>query len=207
MRLLAKHSPGFDPAVPWDERSSVIRVDSPLFKQITATRRSPHTRREHAFTRLHCPEWINVVAFRPLAEGGELLVVEQFRHGIDAPTLEIVGGICDAGEDPFLSAQRELREETGHEAGQWISLGSCAPNPATQTNRCHFFLALDCRSQGELRLDPCEELQVWAVPWQEWEAKMKSGEISHALVLAAFLRLTFWEGWEKFKADLPQLQG
>lgn len=192
MRRLQCHPLGFDPALPWIQDSQSVRQDSLLFRQIVAQRRSPHTGRAHDFYRLQGPDWVNVVAFN---DRMELLVVEQFRHGIDGPTLEIPGGCCDEGERPEQSAQRELREETGHGAEQWIPLGSCTPNPATQSNRCHSFLALGCYTEGDLALDPAEELQVWACPWPEWQDLMRRGAIHHALVLAAFQRLSLWEGW------------
>jgi 8-oxo-dGTP pyrophosphatase MutT (NUDIX family) len=192
MRLLHSQPEGFDPATPWAQESESVRQDSRLFRQIVAQRRSPHTGRPHAFYRLQGPDWVNVVAF---TREGELLVVEQFRHGIDAPTLEIPGGGCDGGEQPELAARRELREETGFTSGHWVALGSCTPNPATQNNRCHTFLALDCDPVGGLELDPAEELQVWGMTWPEWQARMRRGEIHHALVLAAFQLLSLWEGW------------
>ncbi len=197
MRLLHRHPEAFDPARPWVQEGESIRQDSRIFRQVVARRRSPHTGRAHDFYRLQGPDWVNVVAF---TEAGELLVVEQFRHGIDAPTLEIPGGGCDPGEDPLAAARRELREETGHEGGRWVALGFCTPNPATQDNRCHSFLALDCVPAGGLDLDPAEELQVWACGWPEWEGRMRRGEIHHALVLTAFQLLGLWEGW----ADLRQ---
>lgn len=199
MRLLHRHSEGFDPATPWTQESESVRQDSRLFRQIVAQRRSPHTGRHHAFYRLEGPDWVNVVAFTPT---GDLLVVEQFRHGIDAPTLEIPGGGCDADEMPEAAARRELREETGFISKQWVALGSCTPNPATQTNRCHTYLALDCEAEGPLVLDPAEELQVWACPWSEWDARMRRGEIHHALVLAAFQFLCLWEGWPDLQRRL-----
>lgn len=192
MRLLHRHPEGFDPAVPWVQESESVRQDSRLFRQIVAQRRSPHTGRVHAFYRLQGPDWVNVVAF---TRTGELLVVEQFRHGIDASTLEIPGGGCDAGETPAEAAQRELREETGFVSEHWLPLGACTPNPATQNNRCHTFLALDCDSVGDLELDPAEELQVWAYSWPEWHGLMQRGSIHHALVLAAFQFLSLWDGW------------
>ncbi len=199
MRLLAQHSPHFDPSRAWEGETAVIRGETRLFRQIGVVRRSPHTGRTHDFTRLECPDWVNVIAF---TEGLELLVVEQFRHGIDASTLESIGGVCDPGEDPAGAARRELLEETGHRSEHWVSLGWSTPNPAVQDNRCHFFLALDCRSVADLDLDPSEELRVWAVPWREWQEKLHSGEVHHALVLAILYRLGLWEGWEAFRKRL-----
>lgn len=199
MRLLGQHPAGFDPATPWIQEGESVRQDSRLFRQIVARRRSPHTGREHAFYRLQGPDWVNVVAF---TKEGELLVVEQFRHGIDAPTLEIPGGSCDEGEAPLEAARRELREETGFEAAEWIALGHCAPNPATLANRCHTFLALGCEAVSGLALDPSEELRLWACAWPEWEAALRQGEVQHALVLAAFFKLDRWEGWPALRENL-----
>jgi 8-oxo-dGTP pyrophosphatase MutT (NUDIX family) len=199
MRLLHRQPEGFDPRTPWTQESESVRQDSALFRQIVAQRSSPHTGRQHAFYRLQGPDWVNVVGF---TAGGELLVVEQFRHGIDAATLEIPGGGCDAGEAPAVAARRELREETGFVSTHWVPLGFCTPNPATQNNRCHTFLALDCVPAGALELDPAEELQVWASSWSEWRQRMQKGEIHHALVLAAFQLLTHWEGWPSLLSRL-----
>lgn len=199
MRLLHRHPEGFDPAAAWIQESESVRQDSSLFRQIVAQRCSPHTGRRHAFYRLQGPDWVNVVAFTKV---GDLLVVEQFRHGIDAPTLEIPGGGCDGGESPIEAARRELREETGFDSERWIALGSCTPNPATQNNRCHTFLALDCEPVGDLELDPAEELQVWACSWREWQERLRSGAVHHALVLSAFLMLSHWDGWTDLKQRL-----
>jgi ADP-ribose pyrophosphatase len=199
MRMLAQHSPGFDPATPWLDCETTLTRESHIFQHFKIRRRSPHTAREHDFTRLLCPDWVNVVAF---TTGGELLLVEQFRHGIDASTLEVIGGVCDRDEPPALTARRELLEETGHVAGQWLELGSCAPNPAVQNNRCHFYLARDCAPVAELDLDPSEELRVWAAPWAEAEQMLRAGKLDHALVMAAFLRLFLWPGWADLERSL-----
>jgi len=199
MRMLAQHSQGFDPATPWLDCEITSTRESHLFQHFKIRRRSPHTSREHDFTRLICPDWVNVVAF---TGQGELLLVEQFRHGIDASTLEVIGGVCNAGEDPALTGRRELLEETGHAPGQWVDLGSCAPNPAVQSNRCHFYLATDCARVAELDLDPSEELRVWAAPWAEAEQMLRAGVLDHALVMAAFLSLFLWPGWGELEGRL-----
>jgi ADP-ribose pyrophosphatase len=199
MHLIAQQSPEFDPSRPWVDEQEEVRGETRLFRQVQVLRRSPHTHRRHAFTRLLCPAWINVLAF---TLQGELLMVEQFRHGIDRSTLEVVGGVVDEGEAPADAARRELLEETGHVAGTWVPLGSVAPNPAIQNNRCHFFLALDCRAEAGLSLDPSEELRVWSVPWEEAEARLRDGGLDHALVQVAFLRLFLWEGWPALRSRL-----
>ena len=57
-----------------------------------------------------CPDWASVVA---ITTSGELVLVRQYRHGIDGPSLETPGGLIDEGEDPAAAARRELLEETG----------------------------------------------------------------------------------------------
>lgn len=202
MRLLARNPADVDPSRPWIELDRDVREDTRIFRRVVSRRASPHTGREHAYVRLEGPDWVNVVAFTPLEEGGELLVVQQFRHGIDAATFEIPGGACDPGEEPLRSAQRELMEETGFASERWIPLGSCTPNPATQCNRTHTFLALDCRPAGELDPDFTEELAVFACSWREWEGLLRAGEVHHALVLTACLKLSLWEGWPDLRARL-----
>ncbi|MBK8727472.1 MAG: NUDIX hydrolase [Holophagaceae bacterium] len=205
MRLLARNPAGFDAARPWHETGRTTREDTRIFRQVVAHRTSPHTGRGHAYFRLEGPDWVNVVAFTPLGLGGELLVVEQFRHGIDGPTFEIPGGACDPGEAPLASAQRELAEETGFVSDLWIPLGHCTPNPATQNNRTHSFLALDCRQAGALDPDFTEELALHACGWREWQGLLRSGAVHHALVLTAFLKLGLWEGWPELQARLEAL--
>lgn len=205
MRFLARNPRDFDPGRPWIETSRTSREDSRIFRQVIARRASPHTGREHDYFRLEGPDWVNVVAFTPLAEGGELLVVQQFRHGIDEATFEIPGGGCDPGEAPLASARRELAEETGFVSETWIPLGHCTPNPATQCNRTHSFLALDCRRESDLDPDFTEELALFACGWKEWEGMLRRGEVHHALVLTAFLKLSLWEGWPDLKSRLETL--
>src|SRR5689334_5360157 len=67
------------------------------------------------------PDWAGVV---PVTADGQFVLVRQYRHGIDGPTLEIPGGIVEEGHDPPTSAMRELREETGYGGGTLVSLGA-----------------------------------------------------------------------------------
>ncbi len=138
------------------------------------------------FYRIAAPDWINVI---PLAEDGHVLFVRQYRFGTESFTLEIPGGMCDPGETPLAAARRELREETGHAAGEIVALGFVHPNPALQSNRCHTFLARDLRAAGAPQPDAHEEFELARVPLERVPRLIAEGDITHALVVAAFQML------------------
>lgn len=138
------------------------------------------------FVVLDAPDWINVV---PLTDDDRVVVVRQFRFGVDGFTLEIPGGMCARGEDPLEAARRELREETGYDAREFVELGSVHPNPAIQNNRCHTFLARGAFLAGAPQPDENEELEVATVPLDDVPRLIADGTITHALVVCAFYRL------------------
>lgn len=135
------------------------------------------------------PDWINVVALTP---DRELVLVRQFRFGVERETLEIPGGMCDPGEAPIDAARRELREETGYAGERWHELGSVEPNPALQDNRCHTFLAEGATPAHAPAPDPHESIEVVLKPWAEVAEHVRRGEITHALVVAALYRYGLW---------------
>ena len=132
---------------------------------------------------IDAPDWINVI---PVTNDDRVLMVRQYRYGIEDFTLEIPGGMCDPGESPMESARRELREETGYEAGEIVELGWVHPNPPVQNNRCFTFLARDLVRLGPPQPDPHERLGLESVPRRDIPRLIAGHKISHALVLAAF---------------------
>jgi 8-oxo-dGTP pyrophosphatase MutT (NUDIX family) len=132
------------------------------------------------------PEWVNVIALTPERQ---VVLVRQFRFGTASMTLEIPGGLVDAGETPLQSGVRELREETGYEAERWTPLGSVAPNPAYQRNHLHMFLAEGARLVAEQEQDPGEDITVELHALADIDAMIADGAIDHALVVVAFTKL------------------
>jgi ADP-ribose pyrophosphatase len=132
---------------------------------------------------IDAPSWINVI---PLTPDRTVLLVRQFRFGVQQATLEIPGGMCDPDESPRDAARRELLEETGHSSDRLEPLGWVYPNPAVQTNRCYTFLALDVRRVSDPRPDPNESFEHVEVPLDQIPRLIADGEINHALVVAAF---------------------
>ena len=131
---------------------------------------------------LTAPDWVNVVALTP---DRDALLVRQFRFGVEANSLEIPGGMVDAGETPGAAAARELEEETGFQAASWVSLGAVHPNPALQANRCHSYLALGCTPLPSGRPTTDEDIDVVRVPASSLERLIQEGTITHALVVNA----------------------
>jgi ADP-ribose pyrophosphatase len=135
---------------------------------------------------LDAPDWINVI---PILPDRQIVMIRQFRFGVEGETLEIPGGMCDPGESPLESARRELLEETGFSASSLTPLGSVHPNPAIQSNHCHTFLATGLTRVAEPDPDPNEGFEEQLVPLDEIPGLISSGVIEHSLVVAAFYHL------------------
>ncbi len=134
----------------------------------------------------------------PVTAAGRVIFIRQFRHGTGEVTLEIPGGIVDDEDGSArVSAIRELREETGYVAAKIIPIGSVHPNPAFLTNRCHTFLALDVRRQGQPQFDTAEDIQVEEFDLSQVASLISSGTVTHSLVIAAFYH------FDRFREQKP----
>jgi ADP-ribose pyrophosphatase len=131
-------------------------------------------------------DWVNVIA---LTDADEVVLIEQYRHGMDQVTLEIPGGMIDPGEEPGAAGARELLEETGYGGAPVRLIGRVSPNPAVQNNWCHSALIRGVRRVAEPRPDPLENILVRLVPLADVSALIRRGAIHHALVVAAFHHL------------------
>lgn len=147
----------------------------------------PRRAQPQDFIVINAPDWVNVLALTPERH---LVLVRQFRYGTDDFSVEIPGGVMDAGEDAVAAGLRELREETGYAGTRARLLGSVHPNPAMQTNRCHLVLVEEARRSEKLAWDPDEEFEIMTRPVDEVYALAYQGGITHAMVLDALLLFT-----------------
>ncbi len=168
----------------WEKLGHSRQLQTRIFDVLGVKYRHPVRATEREFVVVNAPDWVNVVA---LTSEGHLVLVRQFRFGIDEFSLEIPGGVMEAGEDPVAAGLRELREETGFTGAPAKLLGSVHPNPAIQSNRCHFVFVESAARSHALEWDADEELHVETRPVDEVLALARSGGITHGLVLNALM--------------------
>jgi len=169
--------------LPWKISSSTSVYTTRVFSlhQHHATSQLNPTK-QGLFSVLEAPDWVNVIA---ITTDQQVVMIRQFRQGTRDITLEIPGGMVDAGEDFLTAGLRELKEETGGVGGDALQIGVVAPNPAIQSNHCATILVTDV-VLGEQSLDGNEEIEVVLYPLSEVSRLIREGEITHSLVIAAF---------------------
>ena len=126
--------------------------------------------------------WANILA---LTKDHEVVLIKQYRHGVQKVLWEIPGGVVEDGEVPLEGVKRELLEETGYSAAEFIQVGALYPNPAFQTNTMYCFLALDAEKVTGQSLDDGEDIEVHLIPLKELVEMTKRGDFPHALQVAA----------------------
>lgn len=131
---------------------------------------------------------LGAVCVVPLTEDGQVILERQYRYPLDRVITEIPAGKLDAAtEDPLEAAKRELKEETGYSAAEWIPLGDFYPAAAYSDERICIFLARGL-SLGERHLDPDEMINVFTLPLEEALRQVMEGLIPDAKTQMALLK-------------------
>ncbi|MEM6265249.1 MAG: NUDIX hydrolase [Bacteroidota bacterium] len=112
--------------------------------------------------------FVSVAAFTP---DKEVILVNQYRPGPEQPLWSVAEGYIDPGEAPIVSAARELREETGYEAGELVFLREI--RRTYEHERKIIFVATNCMKVGDLQLDENEFLEMQLMPLEEFRAFLK----------------------------------
>ena len=158
--------------------------DLKLFKARFDHMKNPRNEKIERMIILESADSANVVSITPKRE---ILFVEQYRFGIGSNTIELPGGIVDAGEEALIAAKRELREETGYSAKHWTALGKIPRNPVFMDSYIHHFLAEDIKLEHQLDLDDGELVELITIPVAEVKRKLWDGFFQHPHTVNALL--------------------
>ena len=141
------------------------------------------------------PGIYGVVHFANLAAGvvaidadDRVALVGQHRYTFDEPSWEIPEGGVPADETPLEGIARELREETGLEAGEWRELCRVDLSNSVTDERAILFVATGLR-YGNAAPEPTESIELRWVPFEEALAMTLDGRITDAISVIAIQRL------------------
>ncbi len=160
-------------------------AEYPIFDIYSAERTSPDGY-TGSYIEVKPPLWVNVIAVIEKDKTPHYLMVRQFRHGSQSVTTEFPAGVVDPGEEPLAAAKRELLEETGYRADEYIEIGSISPNPAIMSNRVYTYLAKNPIKVDKQHLDRDERIEVIEVPCAEVDRAMGSGEYDNGIIMIAW---------------------
>lgn len=119
------------------------------------------------------PDFVIVVA---VTEQDKFLCFRQTKYALEGETLAIVGGYINDDEPPLVAARRELREETGYEAADWVDLGCYRLDPNRGMATGHLFLARGARWVTPISSDDLEQQELLYMNLPEVRAAMMAGE-------------------------------
>lgn len=176
----------------WDSIEDEVVGEYDVFNVRRHLMRSPRTGDLHAFHVVDVPTCVQVI---PFTADGRVVLVEQFRQGVQRVSLEFPAGVVEEGEDPVAAALRELEEETGYCAAAAELVGDFDPDPAIQSNAIMIIVAHGCRADGRRDQDDGEDVEVRIVDADEVEALIGASRIRHAASISA------WHLYERWKAQ------
>ncbi|MBK9382522.1 MAG: NUDIX hydrolase [Chitinophagaceae bacterium] len=129
--------------------------------------------------------WVGAL---PVTEEGKIIMVRQYRHALGETCLEIPGGcVDDTDTNVEYAVARELLEETGYSFTSFDYLGKISPNPSTNSNLLHMFLAKGGKKVGEQNLDENEEIEVVEMTLDELKQLLRENKIVQAMHVSCIL--------------------
>jgi ADP-ribose pyrophosphatase len=126
----------------------------------------------------------------PVTDGGNVVLVRQWRQPLGSFTLELPSGGVDEGEAPGEAAERELFEETGFRAGELERLVSVHTSTGRTTEVCHLFRCRAVSDPEGPRPEPTESIRVVELPLEEALGRVSGGGITDAATVLGLL----WAG-------------
>ena len=127
------------------------------------------------------PDWAwiiipDAVIVLAVTANHKFLCFRQTKYAVDGVALAPVGGMLEPEEMPLDAAKRELLEETGYEASEWVNLGSHILDPNRGIATMHLFLALNAKQITQPDSDDLEDQELLFLSQHEVENALNAGE-------------------------------
>lgn len=133
------------------------------------------------------------VGMLALTERKTVLLVKQYRYAVHEETLEICAGLIEEGEDPAVSAEREMQEELNVKAKNLYRIGEFYASPGFCTEMFTLFLA-EGLEKSSLPQDEDENVSVVEIDLKDIPIMIKNGKIRDSKTFAALSWLMAKEG-------------
>ncbi|HSI77360.1 MAG TPA: NUDIX hydrolase [Lunatimonas sp.] len=124
----------------------------------------------------------------PLDSNLNTWLIGQYRYTLEEYSWEIPMGGGPEDDNLLVSAQRELREETGFSASKWTNILRIHTSNSVTDEEGFVFLAEEL-TEGETEFDETEDLQIQKLPFLEAVDKVMNGEITDAISIAGILKV------------------
>ena len=128
-----------------------------------------------------------------LDEQDNTWLVGQYRFPLNQYSWEIPAGGCPLDSDPLETAKRELQEETGMMAADWLEIQQMHLSNSVSDELAILYLARNL-SFGAAEPEETEQLQVRKMPFEDAFQMVLNGKITDSLSVAAILKLKVMKG-------------
>lgn len=129
--------------------------------------------------------WVGAL---PVTEEGKIIMIRQYRHALGEECIEIPGGCVDDTDTSMeMAIRRELLEETGYTFSSIEHLGKISPNPSTNSNYLHMFLARGGKKTAEQKLDENEDIEVLELTIGELKHLLRTNQLLQSMHVSCIL--------------------
>jgi ADP-ribose pyrophosphatase len=169
---------------PWQVLSQTPLLDAqPWLVVYSETVQLPTGHAVENYQTVNMPAYVVIVGF---TDEGRVIVERNYKHGPRRVCLNLPAGYIASSEEPLAAAKRELAEETGYEASDWLPLGSFVNDGNRGAGVGHLFLARHAQQVSEPNSGDLEEIEIHLLSPDDLTEAIRAGDMPVLSSAAAF---------------------
>jgi 8-oxo-dGTP pyrophosphatase MutT (NUDIX family) len=169
----------------WRTLSSEYLFDDRWFKVRKEKCETPEGKIVDPYYVYEFATWVGAL---PVTEDGKIVMVRQYRHALGETCIELPGGcVDDTDKNADEAIARELLEETGYAFSAYEYLGKISPNPSTNTNLLHMYLASGGKKITAQKLDENEEIEIVLLTLNELKQLLRENKIVQSMHVSCIM--------------------